>query len=140
MPRSRGRSGPAPAQRTQTRSNHTAAAPAATQQHYPPAAPAVSQGPGLFGQMASTAAGVAVGSAVGHTLANGVSSLFGGSSSAPVEAAPVQQQQSSFQQESNVRCDLDARNLTQCMDANNGDMRVCQWYMDQLKSCLSASQ
>lgn len=95
----------------------------------------------MFAQMASTAAGVAVGSAVGHTIANGVSGIFGGGSQpAQVEAAPVQQQQSSWNNEQQSRCDLDARNLTQCMEQNNGDMRVCQWYMDQLKSCLSASQ
>lgn len=93
--------------------------------------------PGLFSQMASTAAGVAVGSAAGHTIANGVSSLFGGgSSSAPVEQQPVQYAQESA---SEGRCETDARSFTQCMDQNNGDIRVCQWYMDQLKACLGTS-
>ncbi|KAH8168156.1 hypothetical protein CIB48_g88 [Xylaria polymorpha] len=50
------------------------------------AAPAASQGPGLFGQMASTAAGVAVGSTIGHAIGG----LFSGGSSAPAEAAPQQ--------------------------------------------------
>ncbi|PRT56293.1 Mitochondrial intermembrane space cysteine motif-containing protein MIX17 [Wickerhamiella sorbophila] len=133
MPRSRGRSAPAP--RQQTRSNHTMAAPAphqAAPQHVP-----VQQQrqPGMFAQMASTAAGVAVGSAVGHTLANGVSSMFG--SSAPAEAPAQQQYAPPAEQQG--KCEIDARNLTQCMDQNNGDMRVCQWYMDQLKACLGTS-
>lgn len=146
MPRSRGRSS-APAPRQQTRSAHTMAPPAqhAPQQHVPQQQVGQRQ-PGLFGQMASTAAGVAVGSAVGHTLANGVSSLFGGSSAPAEQAAPVQaasspdsMQQNGLQQSSSGQCEFDARNLTQCLDQNSGDMRVCQWYLDNLKSCLSAS-
>lgn len=93
--------------------------------------------PGLFSQMASTAAGVAVGSAVGHTLANGVSSIFGGGSSAPAEqqqtAAPQQQE---TQQ---ARCDVDARNLTRCLDENGGNMQICDWYLQQLKACQQAA-
>lgn len=85
--------------------------------------------------MASTAAGVAVGSAVGHTIANGVSSMFGGRSA----EVPVEQRQYAQQQAVPGQCDMDARALTSCMDENGGDMRLCQWYMDQLKACLSAS-
>lgn len=142
MPRSRGRS--APARSAPSRSASTMAAPSHTQARAPAPAPvqhAPVQGqrqPGLFSQMASTAAGVAVGSAAGHTIANGVSSIFGGgSSSAPVE----QQQPVQYAQESAAegRCETDARSFTQCMDQNNGDIRVCQWYMDQLKACLGTS-
>lgn len=43
------------------------------------------RGPGLFGQMASTAAGVAVGSSVGHGLSN---MFFGGGGSSQ-EPAPA---------------------------------------------------
>jgi hypothetical protein len=91
--------------------------------------------PGLFAQMASTAAGVAVGSAVGHTIANGVSSVFGGSS-APVEAAPQQVAQT---QQSAQQCDVDARNFTRCLDENNGNMQICDWYLQQLKACQQAA-
>lgn len=142
MPRSRGRSA-APAPRQQTRSAHTMSAP---QQHSAPAQPqpqvVQQRQPGMFSQMASTAAGVAVGSTVGHTLANGVSSLFGGGSSsqpASYDQAQVAPQQQPMQQEQSSQCEFDAKNLTKCMDENNGDMRVCQWYMDQLKSCLGAA-
>ena len=73
----------APTQRSQSRSAHTASA--APYQSAPAASRPVQQsqqGPGLFGQMASTAAGVAVGSTIGHTLGAGITSMFGGSSSA----------------------------------------------------------
>ncbi|CAN6608265.1 hypothetical protein TRVA0_003S04236 [Trichomonascus vanleenenianus] len=151
MPRSRG--GRAPAPRQQTRSSSTMAAPrtaahppppppaaAAPVQHAPPQA--ASQSPGLFAQMATTAAGVAVGSAVGHTLANGVSSIFGGGSSAPAEQpqqqmAPVQQQQ---QENATRACDVDARNFTKCLDENSGNMQICDWYLQQLKACQQAAR
>ncbi|ABN66669.1 conserved hypothetical protein, partial [Scheffersomyces stipitis CBS 6054] len=135
----------APAPRQQSRSAHTAAAPS----HYPsrpaPAAHPVqpqaqaSQGPGLFGQMASTAAGVAVGSTIGHTLGAGITSMFGGSSShAPVEAAaPVQQNQ---YEEQKTTCDADARNFTRCLGDNGGNMQICEYYLQQLKACQEASR
>lgn len=144
MPRSRGgrgNSGPAP--RTQSRSSSTMA-PSRPQQHQAPPpqqAPPVQQQssqPGMFSQMASTAAGVAVGSTVGHTLANGVSSIFGGGSQAPAE----QQQQAAVQQQpeqQQARCEVDAKNLTRCLDESGGNMQVCDWYLQQLKACQQAA-
>lgn len=149
MPRQR-RSAPAP--RQQTRSAHTAAAPVhhAPPQSYPSAHPAQpvqtqSSQPGLFGQMASTAAGVAVGSTIGHTLGAGITGLFGGSSSsAPVEAAPQQQQVAAYQQqqtqEQAKHCDADARNFTRCLEDNGGNMQICDYYLQQLKACQEASR
>ncbi|RCK57633.1 Mitochondrial intermembrane space cysteine motif-containing protein MIX17 [Candida viswanathii] len=155
MPRQR-RSAPAP--RQQTRSAHTAAYP---QQHsyppqqHPPAAAAhpaqpvqtQSSQPGLFGQMASTAAGVAVGSTIGHTLGAGITGLFGGSSSSgPVEAASQEQQLASYQQqqqqtqEQTKHCDADARNFTRCLEDNGGNMQICDYYLQQLKACQEASR
>lgn len=93
--------------------------------------------PGLFSQMASTAAGVAVGSAVGHTVANGVGALFGGGSAEPQQYA--QQQQMQAQPAMSASCEDSARGLSQCLEQSGGDSRVCQWYMDKLKSCLAAS-
>lgn len=132
--------------RTQLRSAHTAAAPA---QHssYPPSAashprPAqTQQGPGLFGQMASTAAGVAVGSTIGHTLGAGISSMFGGSS-APAEPQEQQlaaQQQLSYQEQART-CDADARTFTRCLEENGGNMQVCDYYLQQLRACQEASR
>nr|EAQ71076.1 hypothetical protein MGCH7_ch7g483 [Pyricularia oryzae 70-15] len=84
--------------------------------------------------MASTAAGVAIGSSVGHAIGG----LFSGGSSAPAEttqaAAPQQQQQ---QLQNN--CAGAAQNFTKCMDDNNGNMQICNWYLEQLKACQAAS-
>lgn len=146
MPRQR-RSAPAP--RTQTRSAHTAAAPVAAAPHHPPASVAhpqttTQQGPGLFGQMASTAAGVAVGSTIGHTLGAGITSMFGGSSSsAPVEQPQQQvaasQQQTSFQEQGR-NCDVDARSFTRCLEENSGNMQICDYYLQQLRACQEAAR
>lgn len=108
--------------------------------------------------MASTAAGVAVGSTIGHTLGAGISSLFGGGGQQQVEQAPPPQQSavdsgalngaglsnynsessdSGFRQSSS--CEVDARNFTRCLDENNGNMQICDWYLQQLKVCQQAS-
>ncbi|KAJ1971586.1 hypothetical protein H4R34_005694 [Dimargaris verticillata] len=161
MPRSR-RSAPArraaPAAAPQrsaappARSTQSAQPPAPTTAAHPPAP--VSQGPGLFGQMASTAAGVAVGSAVGHTIGHGLTSMFGGgggSNSEPQAAAPAQepvyqppqaapyaqQPQQSFGNA--AACEVDAKAFAQCMTNNNHDVNACQWYLDMLKQCQASS-
>ncbi|EEA19588.1 hypothetical protein TMatcc_009729 [Talaromyces marneffei ATCC 18224] len=159
---SRGRGPAAPARSAPSRPIAAPARPAAPQQHqsqphstaaYPPAAqqappmPVQSQGPGLFGQMASTAAGVAVGSSIGHA----VGSWFTGGSSAPVEqAAPPAQSQAmdsglyatntSQSAWENPACATDAQNFRKCMDDNKGDLTICGWYLDQLKACQAAAK
>lgn len=148
MARTRSRAAPARAAPTHSRSASTMAHP--QQQHYnhppPAAAPPVQaapQQPGMFAQMASTAAGVAVGSTIGHTLGAGITGMFGGGSSAPAEAAPapvaaaapaqVQQQQATG------ACEADARAFTKCLDENNGNMQICDWYLQALKACQQAA-
>ncbi|KAG7193905.1 Coiled-coil-helix-coiled-coil-helix domain-containing protein 2 [Scheffersomyces spartinae] len=135
--------------RTQTRSAHTAAAPASysnAAQHPPaPAAhPQVQQKqPGMFAQMASTAAGVAVGSAVGHTIGAGITSMFGGSSApaAPADQQVVSAAAPALQQfEQAKQCDADARNFTRCLEDNGGNMQICDYYLQQLKACQEASR
>ncbi|KAF8981227.1 hypothetical protein BGZ46_003094 [Entomortierella lignicola] len=101
--------------------------------------------PGLFGQMASTAAGVAVGSAVGHTIGHGVSSMFGGGSTSPSEAQEGQQQQQQYQQPNyygnaaipttGTSCDANAKAFIQCLETNENDIGRCQFYLEQLKAC-----
>lgn len=139
------RSAPAPRARTQTRSAHTAAAPQQHAQAPPQSSYAQPQQqakqPGMFAQMASTAAGVAVGSTIGHTLGAGITGMFGGSS-APAE--PVQQdvapiQQSNYNTQS-VQCDADARNFTRCLEDQSGNMTACDYYLQQLKACQEASR
>ncbi|KAF4772772.1 CHCH domain-containing protein [Colletotrichum scovillei] len=134
---------PAP---TQTRPATTMAAP--PQQHAAPpaaapaapAAAAPSQGPGLFGQMASTAAGVAIGSSIGHAIGG----MFGGGSSAPAEAAPqnnspVASGESSTTQQWGNNCAGATQQFTKCMDEHGGNMQICNWYLEQLKACQAAA-
>lgn len=145
---------------TQTRSASTMAAPvrhgpapSPPQQHAPPQQNAYSQPPaaqqpqqpGLFAQMASTAAGVAVGSAVGHTIGAGLSSVFGGSSSAPEQQQQPQQQMApvetqAYNQNQVKACDVDARNFTRCLDDNSGNFQICDYYLQQLKACQEAAR
>ncbi|KAI1746847.1 hypothetical protein F4782DRAFT_523143 [Xylaria castorea] len=101
------------------------------------AAPAASQGPGLFGQMASTAAGVAVGSSIGHAIGG----FFGGGSSAPAEAAPQQTNAAdNNQNQLHNNCAGAAESFTKCMDDNSGNMQICNWYLEQLKACQQAAR
>ena len=107
------------------------------------AAAPVSQGPGLIGQMASTAAGVAIGSTVGNAVSG---LLFGGGSSSSSEAAAAPQQAappaqpyygapSAAQQENwGANCQGATQQFTKCMDENNGNMQICNWYLEQLVS------
>ncbi|CAJ0548247.1 Ff.00g050010.m01.CDS01 [Fusarium sp. VM40] len=120
----------------QTRPAATHAAPPATTPSgaHPPPQAAGSQGPGLFGQMASTAAGVAIGSSVGHAIGG----MFGGSSE-PAAAAPVQAAAPQEQSWNQNNCAGVAQNFTKCMDDNNGNMQICNWYLEQLKACQAAS-
>ncbi|KAJ2451239.1 hypothetical protein EV183_003743 [Coemansia sp. RSA 2336] len=145
MPRSRSTRSSPMRSSTPSRGMHTAAAPPPAA-HAPPAA-AQPQQPGMFAQMASTAAGVAVGSAVGHTLANGVSSIFGGGSS---EAAQPQQQQQyaqappqQFQQFSNETTDMckgNADAFVNCLNSTNNDMSQCQYLLETLNACRAAAR
>ncbi|KIV97523.1 hypothetical protein PV10_01266 [Exophiala mesophila] len=136
-----------PQQQQQRPYSSTPAAPAQAQVAHPPAAQA-SQGPGLFGQMASTAAGVAVGSSIGHAIGGFFS---GGSSSAPVEQAqqaPVDNYSGagnslysqSAATEASGPCAADIKSFTDCMNQNQGNMTICGWYMEQLKACQQAAR
>ncbi|EPS36790.1 hypothetical protein H072_9580 [Dactylellina haptotyla CBS 200.50] len=149
MPRQRGGARPtarpaAPprpaAQQQQTRPASTAAVPAQSHAAAPPAAAAQGQSssPGLFGQMASTAAGVAVGSTVGHVLGAGLTGMFGGSSSeaaAPSTIAAAPANTNVYGDQTQGNCTADAKAFTSCLDATNNDMTACNYYLDQLKAC-----
>ncbi|OAA45020.1 CHCH domain protein [Metarhizium rileyi] len=146
MPRNRSAGRTAVPSRAPTRPTVPASNPMAQQQQQRPAstmaappqqmAPAPSQGPGLFGQMASTAAGVAIGSSVGHAIGG----LFGGSSEPapqPVQAQAQQQQTQQTQWGNN--CQAATQQFTKCMDDNSGNMQICNWYLEQLKACQAAA-
>ncbi|EJT53074.1 hypothetical protein A1Q2_03408 [Trichosporon asahii var. asahii CBS 8904] len=129
-----------------SRQAHTASYPQqhapAPAQHYPAAQPvpaAVPQKqPGLMAQAASTMGGAVAGSVVGHGISN---MLFG--SSRPAEAAPpppaeyAQQQQ---QPMNGASCDIQAKDFTRCLEATNGDMTSCNYYLEALKACQAAAK
>ncbi|GBB87783.1 hypothetical protein RclHR1_14290003 [Rhizophagus clarus] len=105
--------------------------------------------PGLFGQMASTAAGVAVGHSIGH----GITGLFSGGSSSETPAPQDPQSQytpqtqdgqpqyQAFQNDSygGASCENDAKALTKCLELNNHNISLCQYYLDNLKACQQMS-
>lgn len=102
----------------------------------------LSSRPGLFGQMASTAAGVAVGSTIGHTLGAGITSLFGGSSSSraePYYQQEVQTQHSDVSKKQLRSCEGDSRSFVKCLEDNVGNTQNCDYYLQQLKACQEAA-
>ncbi|KAJ1661015.1 hypothetical protein IWQ61_000107 [Dispira simplex] len=141
----------APARRPPPPQTAVAPPPTQTAVAHPPA----SQGPGLFGQMASTAAGVAVGSAVGHTIGHAVTGMFGGGSSTPAEQPPAPAQQPMQAQPSyypqtpyggapqdpagSDACAMDAKSFAKCLTDNSNDLNACQWQLDMLKYCQANS-
>lgn len=163
MPRSSrssggGRSAPSGSRGTHTMASqrpnhHQQTQPAAYNQHQNvPANHQQQQGrsPGLFGQMASTAAGVAVGSTMGHGLSNMLFGGGGGGSSAESIDAQQQQQQQPAQWDqqgqqssfngSGVSCEVQSKDFLRCLEATNNNMDSCAFYLDQLKACQAAAR
>lgn len=110
-------------------------APPPGAQTAPPAAAA--QGPGLMGQMAATAGGVAIGSVVGHGISN---AIWGGSSEKqpetyqdqmPQQQMPYQQPYSNQQQNP---CSFEMEQFITCTQ-NQSDITVCQGFNQALKEC-----
>ncbi|WVR05487.1 hypothetical protein IAU60_002503 [Kwoniella sp. DSM 27419] len=128
-------------QQQQTRSASTAAYPQhAPAQAYPQqhagAAAGQQRQPGLLASAASTMGGAMAGSVVGHGISN---MLFGGSR--PAEAAPAQAQAAPMdQQQFGQSCDIQAKDFTKCLEATNGDMQSCGYYLEALKACQAAAR
>ncbi|KAK2629692.1 hypothetical protein QTJ16_000512 [Diplocarpon rosae] len=140
---------PTPPQRQvapqQTRSATTAAHPPAMQQAHPPTAVQSQQtsgGGSMIGNIASTAAGVAIGSSVGHAITG----FFGGGTPAPAAEQPqqgvlaAQGNDSSSSSWGAKSCEVDAKQFTKCLDENSGNMQICGWYLEQLKACQQAAK
>ncbi|KAI0209571.1 hypothetical protein LSAT2_005725 [Lamellibrachia satsuma] len=96
--------------------------------------------PGMFAQMATTAAGVAVGSTVGHMAAG---ALMGGGSRGgndqPAEAAPAQpvEQQQAYgapQQQQVSPCENELKQFINCAQTQN-DLGLCQGFNMALREC-----
>uniref|UniRef100_A0A8C6WJN1 Coiled-coil-helix-coiled-coil-helix domain containing 10 n=1 Tax=Neogobius melanostomus TaxID=47308 RepID=A0A8C6WJN1_9GOBI len=92
-------------------------------------------GPGLMAQMATTAAGVAVGSAVGHMLG---SAFTGGSSSSstPEPARPAYQEpprQAPAPAQAGP-CHFEVRQFLDCATTQS-DLSLCEGFGEALKQC-----
>ncbi|KAL6727542.1 hypothetical protein Aduo_009411 [Ancylostoma duodenale] len=101
----------------------------------PHAAPAAPAQPGLMAQMAATAGGVAIGSAVGHA----VGSMFTGggghsSEAAPAPAAeaaaPAAPQGQAYAQP----CEFEWRQFIECTQ-NQSDVSLCNGFNEAFKQC-----
>jgi len=123
--------------------NLPARAPPAAPAPAPAVAAAAPRQPGLMAQMASTAVGVGVGSAIGHTVGAAITGRMGGDHS---EAAPApqdngyaqqqpafQQQQLSQQQNGGV-CGMEMKQFLECAQ-NQYDLSLCSGFSEALKSC-----
>jgi len=127
---------PRPAQRAPAPAP-TRNVPAAAPPSQPMAAGApVSQGPGLMGQMAATAGGVAIGSTVGHVIGHAL--VGGGSRSDNSDPAPVAEQnaapQQYQQQQQDNACAYEMRQFLQCAQ-NQSDLSLCEGFNEALRQC-----
>ena len=96
--------------------------------------------PGLFAQMAATAGGVAVGSAVGHTIGAAMTGGFRGNDqpAATQETSGLNTQPSYQTQNERFgtdRCNLYQKEFMKCLDQANGDSNQCQGFWEALKDC-----
>ena len=111
-------------------------APAARPAPAAPAAPVQSGGGMMSGIAGTVVQGMAfgAGSEVGHQA---VRSLMGGSSGhapAQQQEAPAQQTQQ-YAQPQEHPCQGPNTNFMTCLRSNNGDIGICQQYMDILQQC-----
>merc|ERR1719295_221677 len=110
------------------------------------------QQPSLFKQMAATAGGVAVGSAVGHVAGAAITGAMsgGGGSSEPAPAPPPQQyygqppppaygQPPPQPQEPTGPCAWEIKNFIQCAQGQ-ADLTLCEGFNEALRQCKQANQ
>merc|ERR1711962_537867 len=135
---------PAPAPAPPAASHPPAVQPQSAVAAPPPAQP---QQPGLFAQMASTAAGVAVGSTVGHVAGAAITGMFSGGDSKPAEAPqaaapaaaappPPQFQQQPQHAEQQNSCGYELKQFLDCAQ-NQSDITLCSGFNEALKQCKS---
>merc|ERR1719367_1289581 len=87
-------------------------------------------------QMAATAGGVAVGSAVGHVAGSAITGMFSGGSSAPAAAAapPPAVAAAPPAQEISGPCADQIRQFISCSQ-NQYDLSLCEGFSEALKEC-----
>merc|ERR1712025_1214388 len=104
---------------------------------------------GLMKQMAATAGGVAIGSAVGHVAGSAITGMMGGGGSQPQQDQyqqqpqsypqqqyPPQQQYAPQQQESQGACAWEIKSF-QCAQTQS-DLSLCDGFNEALKQCKQA--
>lgn len=107
----------------------------------PPAAPApvappaaAPKQPGLFAQMATTAAGVAVGSAVGHTIGAAMTGSGGGQQPQQEVAPPPAQIAAQPQQQAYNPCQRELQQFLDCAQGQS-DVSLCAGFNEALRQC-----
>jgi hypothetical protein len=80
--------------------------------------------------------GAMAGSVIGHGISN---MLFGGSSNAAAAPPPPSELPANNQQ-MGASCDIQAKDFTKCLEATNGDMSSCSYYLEALKACQAAAK
>ncbi|XP_022085741.1 coiled-coil-helix-coiled-coil-helix domain-containing protein 2-like [Acanthaster planci] len=119
-------------------------APVPVQQQSSAVAPP--RGPGLFGQMAATAGGVAIGSAVGHAVG---AAITGGQGQQPQQPDVTYQEQPQMQQQPYMQqqqqpdslqggaCGYELRQFLNCAQSQH-DITLCEGFNEALKQCKMA--
>merc|ERR1712156_678069 len=93
------------------------------------------QQPSLMKQMAATAGGVAIGSAVGHVAGSAITGMMGGgSSSQPAEQYQQQPQYGQQQQQPEGACAWEIKSFIQCAQTQS-DLTLCDGFNEALKQC-----
>mmetsp|Transcript_14288 Transcript_14288/g.36019 ORF Transcript_14288/g.36019 Transcript_14288/m.36019 type:complete len:139 (+) Transcript_14288:104-520(+) len=105
-------------------------APAKKSQAPPPAVPQQRQGGGFFSTMAQGFA-LGTGSAVAHEAIHGAVRSFSGGS----EEQPHHQQQQQQVAAGGEACGAQQKAFLDCMQANSGEMTMCQYYFDAMQKC-----
>merc|ERR1719187_1499890 len=129
------RAAPPPARAAAPPARAAAAPPPPSQmQTAPPAQMAAPQPkqPGMFAQMASTAAGVAVGSTVGHVASAAILGR-GGSEAAPAEAPAAAAQQYGAPPQPQP-CQYELKQFLECSQVQN-DLSMCSGFNEVLREC-----
>merc|ERR1719317_428593 len=107
----------------------------------PPSAPMAAQPaqPSLMKQMAATAGGVAIGSAVGHVAGSAITGMMGGGGSSQPQQDQYQQQPQAYpqQQEPQGACAWEIKSFIQCAQTQS-DLSLCDGFNEALKQCKQA--
>lgn len=139
------RSAPAPAPSHNVPARAAAPPPPPAPVQAAPSAVGAPQQPSMFQQMAATAGGVAVGSAVGHVVGQGLTGLFSGSGdkeaapAAAAPAAPAAQQQyyggsAAQPNEPKGPCSWEISQFLQCAQGQS-DLTLCEGFNEALRQC-----